>query len=645
MSDTAGIGYNGMYPVNPELAKSAHVGSLEQYEAMHKRSLEDPESFWGELARENLYWLRDFDQTVVGSVAKGDVAWFLNGQLNVSVNCIDRHVKKHPNKTAIIWEAAEIGEGRNISYTELLEETCRVANAMKHAGVKRGDTVALYMPMIPETIFVMLACTRIGAAHSMVFAGLSSDALRDRVVDATTKWVFTADEGRRGGRTLPLKKTVDVALKGLDFVQKVFVFKRTHNPEVNMNPIIDVDMDAELLLHRPYCPAELMNAEDLMFILYTSGSTGTPKGIAHTTAGYLLYAMMTAKYAFDIHDEDIFACVADCGWITGHSYIVYGPLANGVTTVMFESTPMYPHHGRYWDLVQRHKVTKFYAAPTAIRALMARGNDKIREYDLSSLKVLGSVGEPINPEAWKWYFEVVGNRQCYIADTYWQTETGGHIGVGLPGATPMKPGSCSKPFFGIDFVVTDENGNEIEGNGIEGQLCIRSPWPGMAPSHKGLYFTGDGCRRDKDGYFFITGRIDDVLCTSGHRIGTAELESTLVGHSAVAEAAVIGIPHRIKGEGICCYITLVDGAEPFPEVEKELVLEVRSKIGAFAAPDTIVIVPELPKTRSGKIVRRVLRKISHGEEDSLGDMSTLAEPEVVLVLISAMRSALVGKLL
>ncbi|POM58063.1 Acetate-CoA ligase, partial [Phytophthora palmivora] len=519
MGDSAGVSFNGEYPVPDGLAKTAHVRGMEQYEAMYKRSLEDPENFWGELARENIDWFRQFDQAVVGTVNKGDVAWFLNGETNVSVNCIDRHVKKHPNKTAIIWEADEIGQGREISYTELLEETCRIANAMKHAGVKRGDTVAIYMPMIPEVAFVMLACTRIGAVHSVVFAGFSADALRDRVLDAHSQWVFTADEGKRGGRTLPLKQIVDVAVDGLDFVRKVFVFKRTHNPEVKMNPTIDVDMDEELLRHRPYCPAEFMNSEDLMFILYTSGSTGTPKGIAHTTAGYLLYTMMTAKYTFDLHDDDIFACVADAGWITGHSYIIYGPLANGVTTIMFESTPMYPDHGRYWDLVQRHKVTKFYTAPTAIRALMARGNDKIKEYDLSSLKILGSVGEPINPEAWKWYYEVVGNRQCYIADTYWQTETGGHIGVGLPGATPMKPGSCTKPFFGIDFVVTDEHGTEIKGNDIEGQLCIRNPWPGMArtvygnhnrylqvymATHKGLYFTGDGCRRDKDGYYFIT---------------------------------------------------------------------------------------------------------------------------------------------
>ncbi|KAF1785068.1 Acetyl-coenzyme A synthetase, N-terminal domain [Phytophthora cactorum] len=608
MGDSAGVSFNGVYPVPGGFSKTAHVQSMEQYEAMYKLSLEDPESFWGELGRKNLDWFREFDQAVVGTVNKGDTAWFLNGETNVSVNCIDRHVKKHPNKVAIIWEADEIGEGREITYTELLEETCRIANAMKHAGVRRGDTVAIYMPMIPEIALLGRRSAR-------------------PLVDAQSQWVFTADEGKRGGRTLPLKQIVDHAVDGLDFVRKVFMFKRTRNPE-------------ELLRHRPYCPAEFMNSEDLMFILYTSGSTGTPKGIAHTTAGYLLYTMMTAKYTFDLHDDDIFACVADAGWITGHSYIIYGPGEWCDHRHVREYTHVSPPRP-VLGLVQRHKVTKFYTAPTAIRALMARGNDKIKEYDLSSLKILGSVGEPINPEAWKWYYEVVGNRQCYIADTYWQTRLVD---------TLAWPGSCTKPFFGIDFVVTDEQGNEIKGNDIEGQLCIRKPWPGMArtvygdhnrylqvymSTHKGLYFTGDGCRRDKDGYYFITGRIDDVLCTSGHRIGTAEIESAM--------AAVIGIPHRIKGEGICCFVTLVDGVKPSKDVEKELVQQVRAQIGAFATPDLIVLVPGLPKTRSGKIMRRVLRKISHGEEDSLGDVSTLADPSVVPTLITNTKAALVGK--
>ncbi|DBA01130.1 TPA: hypothetical protein N0F65_001758 [Lagenidium giganteum] len=601
-----------VFDVIPRVANDAHIQGLEQYKALYQRSIEDPAGFWGDLARQNLHWFREFDTVMSGELVKGDIAWFLNGKTNVSVNCIDRHLAARGDKVAIIWEADELGEGKQITYKQLLEETSRIANVMKAAGVRRGDTVAIYMPMIPELAYTMLACTRIGAIHSVVFAGFSSESLRDRIIDARCQWVFTSDEGKRGGRTLPLKEIVDHALHGVNFVRKVFVFKRTGSLKVKYDPSIDVDMSVEVLKHRPYCPAEWMDSEDLLFILYTSGSTGTPKGVAHTTAGYLLYAMMTAKYVFDIHDDDIYACVADCGWITGHSYIIYGPLANGATTVMFESTPLYPDCGRYWDLVQRHKVTKFYTAPTAIRALMAHGDEKVRAYDRSSLKILGSVGEPINPEAWKWYYEVVGDKQCYIADTYWQTETGGHIGTGLPGVTPMKPGSCTLPFFGIDFVITDEKGVPKEGNDVEGELCIKRPWPGMArtvygdhnrylsvymTSHKGLYFTGDGCRRDKDGYYFITGRIDDVLSTSGHRIGTAEVESALVAHNVVAEAAVVGIPHRIKGEGICCFVTLINAAKPSPEVANELIHQVRTIIGAFASPDVMVFAPGLPKVR------------------------------------------------
>lgn len=647
-----------VYEVIPRVAKGAHIANAQQYEEMYARSLSDPEGFWGDLAREQLLWFRPFDQVMGGELPHGDVAWFLNGKINVSVNCIDRHMTSKRDKVAIIWESDEVGQGRSITYAELLRETCRIANAMRAAGVQKGETVAIYMPMIPELAFTMLACARIGAVHSVVFAGFSSESLRDRIIDARSQWVFTSDEGKRGGKTLPLKAIVDQAVNGLSFVRNVFVFKRTGNPNVRLNPAIDIDMSQELAKYRPYCPAEWMDSEDLLFILYTSGSTGTPKGVAHTTAGYLLYTMMTTKYVFDIHEDDVHACVADCGWITGHSYIVYGPLANGATTVMFESTPMYPDCGRYWDLVQRHRVTKFYTAPTAIRALMAHGDAKVREYDRSSLRILGSVGEPINPEAWRWYYEVVGEKQCYIADTYWQTETGGHVGTGLPAVTPMKPGSCTKPFFGIDFVITDEQGVHLEGNDVEGHLCIKRPWPGMArtvygdhnrylavymKSHHGLYFTGDGCKRDKDGYYFITGRIDDVLCTSGHRIGTAEVESALVAHNVVAEAAVIGIPHRIKGEGICCFVTLINAAQPGPDVADELMHQVRTVIGAFATPDVIVFSPGLPKTRSGKIMRRVLRKIAAGEEHALGDVSTLADPSVVPVLISNMKEALVGK--
>lgn len=646
------------YPIIQSVASNAHIKGMAEYEAMYKQSVEDPSTFWAKMARDNLTWFHDFDQTVMGSLAKGDIAWFANGKINVSVNCIDRHIPTRGDKTAIIWEADEPGHSKHITYKELLQEVCKIANAMKAQGVKKGDTVAIYMPMIPELTYVMLACTRIGAIHSVVFAGFSSDSLRDRIVDAQSKWVFTSDEGKRGGRTLPLKEIVDHAVHGLDFVQRVFVFKRTNNQFVTYNKHLDIDMSAELPKHRPYCPPEWMDSEDLMFVLYTSGSTGTPKGVAHTTAGYLLYTMLTSKYTFDLHEDDIHACVADCGWITGHSYIVYGPLANGATTVMFESTPLYPNPGRYWDLVERHKVTTFYTAPTAIRALMAHGEEHVKKYDRSSLRILGSVGEPINPEAWRWYYNVVGEGKCYIADTYWQTETGGHVGVGLPGVTPMKPGSCSKPFFGIDIVLTDDKGTIIEGNEVEGELCIRRPWPGMArtvygdhnrylavymASHKGLYFTGDGAKRDNDGYLFITGRIDDVLTTSGHRIGTAEVESALVAHNLVAESAVIGIPHKIKGEGICCYVTLISAAKPSDEVKKELVHQIRHVIGAFATPDVIVFTPGLPKTRSGKIMRRVLRKIAAGEEDSLGDVSTLADPSVVPILITNMKEAIAGK--
>ncbi|RLN58832.1 hypothetical protein BBP00_00006796 [Phytophthora kernoviae] len=528
MGDCTGITSTGIYTANDKFSKHEHVNGVKQYEAMYKRSI-DPEHFWGDLARENLNWFHYFDRTV----SKGGITWFLDGQLN---------------------------------------------------------------------------------------------------------------------------RTVDTAFHGLNFVRKVFVFKRTHSMDITMNSEIDVDMVEELRRHRPYCPPETVNTEDDMFILYTSGSTGKPKGIVRTTGGYLLYTMMTTKYAFDLHNDDTFACVADCGWITGHTNIVYGSLTDGSTTVLFESTPTYPDHGCYWDLVQRLKVTQFYTTPTAIRALMAHGDDKVCEYDLSSLRVLGSVGEPINPEAWTWYSEVVGGRYCYIVDSYWQTETGGHIGVGLPGAIPMKPGSFTKPFFGVDFILTDKNSNGVKRNGVEGELCIRSPWSGMArtvygdhshylqmytASHKGLYFTGDGCRRDKDEYYFITGRINDVLCPSGHRISTTELESTLTQHGAVAEAAVVGIPHRIKGEGIYCYVALTGDFEPSPELEKKLKMKVRSKIGAFASPDIFVMVTDLPKTCSGKIMRRVLRKIAEGAEDSLNNLSTLADPATVPVLINAMRSAVV----
>ncbi|CCI46010.1 unnamed protein product [Albugo candida] len=648
-----------VFPVIKRAAPQAHINGPEHYDQLYKDSIENPDEFWGSCARKHLSWFHPFDHVSSGSLASGDVAWFLNGKLNVSYNCIDRHVLKGKDeKTAIIWEADDIGTGRSISFRELLRETCRVANLMKHFGVRKGDTVAIYMPMIPEIASVMLACTRIGAVHSVVFAGFSSDSLRDRIQDARCKWIFTSDEGKRGGRILPLKQVVDRAISGLDFVENVFVFRRTNNPNIPIVPPKDVDMTINLSRFRPYCPAEWMDSEDLLFILYTSGSTGSPKGVAHSTAGYLLYSMLTAKYTFDLQENDVFGCMADCGWITGHTYNIYGTLCNGTTTVLFESTPMFPDHCRYWDLIQRHRVTKFYTAPTAIRSLMACGSDNIKDYDLSSLKVLGSVGEPINPEAWKWYFDVVGKGSCYITDTYWQTETGGHVGVGLPGVTLMKPGSCGKPFFGIEFVLIDSNGNILEENDVEGQLFIKKPWPGLArtvygdhwryqsvymTSHNGFYFTGDGAKRDKDGYYSITGRIDDVLSTSGHRIGTAEVEGALATHNIVAEAAVVGVPHAIKGEGICCYVVLVGASKPSIEVTTELMQQVRIAIGPFATPDLIVYPSALPKTRSGKIIRRLLRKIAAGEEGQLGDTSTMVNAEIVPELIQCFRDAVQKK--
>lgn len=595
-------------------------------------------------------WFSDFDRVSQGSFEEGDVAWFLNGRLNASVCCIDQHLPHRQDQTAILWEGDEPGESRAITYKELYQEVCRLANAMKAMGVRKGDVVMLYLPMVPEVVFAMLACARIGAPHSVVFAGFSAEALRDRINDAKSKWVMTTDEGKRGGKTLPLKQIVDKALEGAPSVKHCFVFERTGG-KVGWVEGRDVKMEEVMRQQRPYCPAEPMDSEDLLFILYTSGSTGKPKGVAHTTAGYLLYAAMTHKTVFDIQEGDVYACVADCGWITGHSYIVYGPLVNGTTTVLFESIPTYPNHCRYWDLIQRHKVTQFYTAPTAIRALMRFGTEDIASFDRSSLRVLGSVGEPINPEAWKWYFEHVGDSRCTIVDTWWQTETGGHLASPLPGVTPMKPGSCTLPFYGVELALVDPGtGKEVLGNDVEGVLCVKRPWPSVTRTvygdheryltvymkpYKGFYFTGDGARRDADGYYWITGRVDDVLNTSGHRIGTAEVESALVGHQAVSEAAVVGFPHPVKGEGICCFVTMREGVMESPELEKELKQAVRDAIGAFATPDVICGTPSLPKTRSGKIMRRILRKIASGESDSLGDISTLADPSVVAYLITA----------
>uniref|UniRef100_A0A7S1C8B5 Acetyl-coenzyme A synthetase n=1 Tax=Bicosoecida sp. CB-2014 TaxID=1486930 RepID=A0A7S1C8B5_9STRA len=623
---------------------------------MYYESIHDSDAFWGRMALENITWFRDFDRVSQGSFEVGDIAWFTGGRLNVSYNCIDRHLEDRGDKTAIIWEDDE-GNTEHISYKKLLQEVSRVANVLKDQGVRKGDTVAVYLPMIPQLAYVMLACARIGAPHSVVFAGFSADSLRDRIVDGHSKWVVCSDEGLRGGKTIPLKQTVDDACTGAaaGIVQKVFMFKRT-GAAVNVVAGRDVWMEPEMAKARPYCPAVPLDSEDMLFLLYTSGSTGKPKGVAHSQAGYLLYTMLTHRYVFDIREDDVYACVADCGWITGHSYIVYGPLANGATTLMFESTPLYPNASRYWDLVQRNKVTQFYTAPTAIRALMRHGTEPVEGYDLSSLRVLGTVGEPINPEAWRWYHKHIGKGKCKIVDTYWQTETGGIMLTPLPEATPTKPGSATLPFFGIQPVIRDKDSGEVlTGNGVQGVLCIGKPWPSLArtvygdherylkvymTAYAGNYFTGDGAIRDKDGYYWITGRVDDVLNVSGHRLGSAEIESALVAHEFVAEAAVIGFPHDVKGEGLCCYVTLVKTAADSAETIKALKQQVRKVIGPFATPDYIIITPALPKTRSGKIMRRVLRKIIARETDSLGDITTLADSSVIEGLIKKVNSVL-----
>lgn len=647
-------------PVYEAKTKSAFAN----YKEKHAESIADTSKYWGELASQKLDWFSPFTHVQNGSFTDGSVSWFLNGKLNTSYNAIDRWCLgdgDRANDVAIRWEGDEPSATRDITFSELLTQTSKIANALKSQGVRKGDVVTIYMPMIPEIAMTMLACARIGAVHSVIFAGFSADAIAERIYCSKSKWVVTADVGKRGGKTLPLKKICDQGVekdvcKGI--VEKVFVFAhysgagKEEKSGVKMMQGRDVQFDELIEVQRPYCPCEWMDSEDNLFILYTSGSTGRPKGVLHTTGGYSLFALHTTATSFDIRRSDVFACVADAGWITGHSYIVYGPLLNGCSTFMFESTPMYPDNGRYWDMVQRHKISIFYTAPTAIRSLMRFGDDVPKKYDLSSLRILGTVGEPINPEAWRWYYQVIGNEKCDIVDTYWQTETGGHVVTNLPSITPMKPGSCTLPFYGIDAVVLDpKSGKEIEGNGVEGVLAIKQPWPGVTRTclgdheryltvymkpYPGYYFPGDGCRRDEDGFIWITGRVDDVLNVSGHRIGTAEVESALVAHPAVAQAAVIGFPHDIKGEAICCYTTLTVGFEESSELVKELRMAVRTSIGPFATPDIICPTAALPLTRSGKIMRRILRKIASGEIDKLGDTSTLADPSVVDVLIGKM---------
>jgi acetyl-CoA synthetase len=634
--------------VPPEtLRRLAHLGSLEAYQRLYERSIADPEGFWDEQARSVLDWFHPYSKVREYDWEWGQIQWFLNGRLNVCHNCVDRHASTRGSQPAIIWEADTPGEGRTIDYRELQREVCRLANVLRHHGVKRHDRVAIYMPMIPEAVYAMLACARIGAVHTVVFAGFSAESLRDRINDARCKAVITADEGLRGGKTIPLKRTVDEAVMACPTVKFVFVAQRTGG-KIPFYPQRDVWLRQAMDAERPFCPMEHMDSEDTLFLLYTSGSTGKPKGVAHTTAGYLLHVALTHHYVFDYHPGDIYACAADIGWITGHSYVVYGPLCNGATTVLFESVPTHPDPGRYWDMVQRLGITQFYTSPTAIRAVAREGDAFVKAHDRSSLRILGSVGEPINPEAWTWYHDVVGEGRCPIVDTWWQTETGGILISPLPGATPLKAGSATLPFFGVEPVVLTDQGQELEGNGVSGLLAIKSPWPGMARTiqndHQrfvdtylrpfpGYYITGDGCRRDEDGYYWITGRVDDVINVSGHRLGTAEVESALVTHPGCAEAAVVGFPHDIKGQGIFAYVILAAGWEESPELIGELKNEVRHHIGPFATPDAVLVVPGLPKTRSGKIMRRILRKIASETYGDLGDLTTLADPAVVEALV------------
>ncbi|PJA76617.1 acetate--CoA ligase [bacterium CG_4_9_14_3_um_filter_65_15] len=636
-----------VYGPNPDVAATSHIGTMEEYQRLYRLSLDDPETFWAKQA-EGLTWFHPFRQVFDNDYGNVDFSWFLGGRLNACYNCVDRHLGDKADQDALIWVKDEPGEYEHITYRQLKHSVARVANVLKAHGVRKGDRVAIYMPMIPELAYTMLACARIGAIHSIIFGGFSSEAIRDRILDAECRLVVTANEGLRGGKHLKLKETVDRAVDGLDLVQKVLVARRT-DAETVMKPGRDSWLDEECAKQRSTCTVEWMGSEDPLFILYTSGSTGKPKGVMHTTGGYMVYAAMTHRVVFNYQPKDVYFCAADIGWITGHSYIIYGPLANGATSVMFESIPTYPDCGRYWQIVDDLKVNIFYTAPTAIRAIARAGDAVLEKSSRESLKVLGTVGEPINPETWKWFWNKVGKQRCCIVDTWWQTETGGIMITPLPGVTPLKPGSATLPFFGVKPLLMDDDGKPLEGNGVSGNLCIAQTWPGQARTvwgdhsrfgetyftqYPGYYFTGDGCRRDEDGYYWITGRVDDVINVSGHRLGTAEVESALVAHEAVAEAAVVGFPHEIKGQGIFAYVILgPDGDETDGELKGALKEQVRHVIGPVATPDRILVCPGLPKTRSGKIMRRILRKIAAGEYTGLGDVSTLADPSVVEKLI------------
>jgi acetyl-CoA synthetase len=636
-----------IFPVPAALAKSAWVDA-ETYETMYVESIKNPDKFWGDHGK-RLDRIKPYSK-VKNTTFKGDVSikWYEDGTLNASANCLDRHLTARGDQTAIIWEGDDPKDDAHITYRELHRQVCKLANVMKSHGVQKGDRVTIYMPMIPEAAYAMLACARIGAVHSVVFGGFSPDSLAGRIQDCDSRFVVTADEGVRGGKKIPLKANTDEALTKCPDVQTVLVVKRTGG-DIGWVEGRDVWYHLAMAKASEDCPPTEMTAEDPLFILYTSGSTGKPKGVLHSTGGYMVFAAMTHQYVFDYHDGDIYWCTADVGWVTGHSYILYGPLANGAVTLMFEGVPNYPDTSRFWRIIDKHKVNSFYTAPTAIRALMREGDEPVKKTSRKSLRILGSVGEPINPEAWLWYHRVVGEERCPIVDTWWQTETGGHLITPLPGATALKPGSATRPFFGIKPEIVDGEGQPLVG-AVEGNLCILDSWPGQMRTvygdHKrfietyfstfpGKYFTGDGCRRDEDGYYWITGRVDDVLNVSGHRLGTAEVESALVSHPGVAEAAVVGFPHDIKGQGIYAYVTLNVGVTANDALRKELVMWVRKEIGPIATPDMIQWAPGLPKTRSGKIMRRILRKIAANEYDNLGDTSTLADPSVVKDLIAS----------